>query len=234
MCLRGVVDPASLRIDRIVAEQPSVAFEANALTRGESCRDPIERITALAGTLFDGDYSTRLSAAIGGSRGCSHVLTLAHLIGSTVPWAVAADRAQHGIARVRTTGERVFRRDVLLDGADRGDGSLSLSVQLSDLLWAPRRADRGADAALRFASRDPAGSLRRPQDFQSRRHRGRPAPPRYRESDRRSMGRSRVAHQRPRRHVPAARCHALSSSNALRHTRPNGRCSTRCSWSRRP
>jgi hypothetical protein len=137
MCVRGAVDPASLRIDRIRAEQPSVAFEANALTRGESCRDPIERITALAGTLLDGDYSTRLSAAIGGMRGCSHVLTLAHLVGSTVPWAVAADRSRHGTAPVRATGERVFRRDIVLDGTEGGDGTVGLSVQLSDLLWTP-------------------------------------------------------------------------------------------------
>ena len=56
-----------------------MAFEANALTGGESCRDPIERITALAGTLLDGDYSAGLSAAIGGMRGCSRVLTLARI-----------------------------------------------------------------------------------------------------------------------------------------------------------
>lgn len=137
MRLQGAVETKSLRIERLVAEQPSVAFEPNALTRGESCRDPIDRITALAGTLLDGDYGTRLSAAVGSMRGCSHIMTLAHLVGSTVPWAVAADRTRHGDAPTRAPAEHVFRRDVILDGADRGDGHLTLAVQLSDLHWAP-------------------------------------------------------------------------------------------------
>lgn len=140
MRLLGAIATDPLRIERIVAEQPSVAFEPNALTRGESCRDPIDRISALAGTLLDGDYGTRLSAAIGANRGCSHILTLAHLVGSTVPWAVTADRARHGEQPARATGDRVFRRDVILDGADQGDGNLTLAVQLTDLYWAPAPA----------------------------------------------------------------------------------------------
>lgn len=137
MRLRGAVEPRSLRIERLVAEQPSVAFDATALTRGESCRDPIDRVSALAGTFLDDGYTPRLSTAIGGNRGCSHVLTLAHLIGSTVPWAVNADRTRFGAAPGRFAGERVFRRDVLLDGANTGEGTVNLSVQLTDLYWAP-------------------------------------------------------------------------------------------------
>jgi hypothetical protein len=140
MLLRGAVGLDPLRIERIVAEQPSVAFEPTALTRGESCRDPIDRIAALAGTPLDGDYGSRLSAAIGAMRGCSHVLTLAHLVGSTIPWGVAADRARYPRGTSRAPGDRVFRRDVMLDGTDSGDGSLNLAVQLNDLYWAPAPA----------------------------------------------------------------------------------------------
>jgi hypothetical protein len=41
MCLRGVIEPATLVLESIAAEQPSVAFEPSALAGGESCRDPI-------------------------------------------------------------------------------------------------------------------------------------------------------------------------------------------------
>ena len=44
MRLAGVVDPASSVLEQLVAEQRSVAFEPSATTRGESCRDPIDRI----------------------------------------------------------------------------------------------------------------------------------------------------------------------------------------------
>src|SRR3989442_9583161 len=53
MRLRAVVDPATLRLETIAAEQPTVAFEPSPATGGESCRDPIERVEALAGTTLD-------------------------------------------------------------------------------------------------------------------------------------------------------------------------------------
>src|SRR6058998_3917409 len=71
MQLDGVVDPASGRLEHITARQPNVAFEPSALTKGESCRDPIARIEALAGACFDETYARRLSGEIGGPRGCS-------------------------------------------------------------------------------------------------------------------------------------------------------------------
>jgi hypothetical protein len=63
-----------------VARRPAVAFEPSATTRGESCRDPVDRIRALAGTRLDDAFARRLGEEIGGPRGCSHVLTLAHLV----------------------------------------------------------------------------------------------------------------------------------------------------------
>jgi hypothetical protein len=140
MCLRGVIEPATLVLESIAAEQPSVAFEPSALTGGECCRDPIDRIASLAGAGLDADYGRRLTATIGGSLGCSHLLTLAHLVGSTVPWALARDRELQGTVPARRPGERVFRRDLIIDGAETDGRTLEACVQLTDLHFAPAPA----------------------------------------------------------------------------------------------
>ncbi len=135
MALAGVVDPATLVLDQLAAEQPAVAFEPSATTRGESCRDPIDRVRALAGARLDDGFARRLGDEIGGPRGCSHLLTLAHLLGGTVAWAVARGGGGH------RTGERVFRRDVVVDGAETSGGGVELALQLTDLHLAPAPPD---------------------------------------------------------------------------------------------
>lgn len=135
MVLEGVVDPAGLVLDEIGAQQPTVAFEPSPVTRGESCRDPIDRVRALAGARLDAGFARRLGEEIGGPRGCSHVLTLAHLLGSTVPRAVP--RLRDGHAAAHRAGERVFRRDVIIDGVETRAGGLALALQLTDLHLAP-------------------------------------------------------------------------------------------------
>jgi hypothetical protein len=133
MKLNGVIDPARAVLERISAEQPAVAFEASALSGGESCRDPIDRIAALAGTPLDSGYARRLVAEIGGPRGCSHILTLAQLLGSTASWVLEGQAAfESGAGRFRP-GERVFRRDVIIDGHEPEPGRVTMAVQLTDL-----------------------------------------------------------------------------------------------------
>ncbi|HJQ84315.1 MAG TPA: DUF2889 domain-containing protein, partial [Candidatus Binatia bacterium] len=90
MRLAGRIDPATRLLEAVGAEQPSVAFEPTAATGGESCRDPIDRIAALAGTRVDAGWARRLADQIGGPRGCSHLLTLGHLLGSTAAWLLDA------------------------------------------------------------------------------------------------------------------------------------------------
>lgn len=131
MLLDGVADPATRVLDAIEARQPAVAFEPSAITRGESCRDPVDRVRALAGTALDAGFTRRLGEAIGGPRGCSHLLTLAHLLGATVAWAVRGEAAGF------RAGERVFRRDVVVDGAEPPGGGVDLALQLTDLHFAP-------------------------------------------------------------------------------------------------
>jgi len=137
MRLRAVVDPQTLRLETIAAEQPTVAFEASPATGGESCRDPVARVGDLARTTLDAGFNRRLSDGIGGPRGCSHILTLARLLGSTVVWALERDRAVHGVHAGRRPGERIFRRDIIVDAYEQAAGTLALVAQQGDLHLAP-------------------------------------------------------------------------------------------------
>jgi hypothetical protein len=139
MRLAGRLDRAAHRLAAIEADMPTVAFEASPATRGESCRDQIGRVAGLAGTALDQSWSRRLGAAIGGPRGCSHILTLAHLVGPTARWALAEEARLHGGA-ARRPGERLFRRDVAVDGYEPVLGELVFTLQLNDLHFAPAPA----------------------------------------------------------------------------------------------
>jgi hypothetical protein len=137
MQLDAVLDPATATLDTIAASQPAVAFDPSPLTAGESCRDPVDRIRALAGTPLDSTFATGVSAAVGGPRGCSHILTLAHLLGSTAAWALARERVGAGAGAVRPAGQRVFCRNLIVDGQELRPGRVQLAAQLTDLHFAP-------------------------------------------------------------------------------------------------
>ena len=137
MRLAGVVDRETRALESIVAAQPAVAFEPSALSTGESCRDPIDRIQELRNTPLDASFSRRAAEAIGGPRGCSHILTLAHLLGSSVAWALERERQLHGEIPARRAGERLFRRDLILDGHETDGQSLQVAIQLTDVHFAP-------------------------------------------------------------------------------------------------
>lgn len=147
MTIDAVVDPATRRLETIAAAQPNIAFEASAVTKGESCRDLAWRVGGLTGAILDDSWSPRLSTEIGGPRGCSHLLTLALLLGSTVAWALTRDEASAPSAR--RPGERIFRRDVVVDGHEQRGGILTLALQLTDLHHAP--APPIAPSMARFA-----------------------------------------------------------------------------------
>ncbi len=133
----AVVHPGTRTLERIEAAQPVVAFEPSPITGGESCRGPIERIRALSGARLDAQFDKRLRAEIGGPRGCSHVLTLAHLLGATTTWAL--DREVEGAFEFeeRAEGERVFHRSLVVDGYEPMAGTVELALQLTDLHFAP-------------------------------------------------------------------------------------------------
>ena len=110
--------PSSIRpaacLDDIVARQPAVAFEASAMTaRRELPRSRRIASARWPGRRLDDAFARRLGEEIGGPRGCSHVLTLAHLLGSTVAWALERDGApgsRHRAAAARLPPRRDRRR----------------------------------------------------------------------------------------------------------------------------
>jgi hypothetical protein len=140
MRLAGVVDPANAVLETIVAEQRSIAFEACAATGGESCRDPAGRIAALAGSRLDASWSRRLGQEIGGPRGCSHLLTLGHVLGSATARALERERALYPTPPSRYPGQRVWKRDLVIDGHEPAEGRLQLAAQLNDVHFAPAPA----------------------------------------------------------------------------------------------
>src|SRR6185369_273509 len=75
MQLHWVVDPATGRVEEWTPGQPKVPFEATPETRGESCRDPMATVAALAGTRLGDGFASALRERIGGPAGCSHILT---------------------------------------------------------------------------------------------------------------------------------------------------------------
>jgi len=149
MHLDGTIDPIARVLTRVTARMPTVAFEASVASEGESCRDLVGRVDHLAGTALEGGYARRLGVEIGGPRGCSHVLTLAQLLGPSAAWAFDEDVRLHGTTPARRAGERIFRRDVSVDGYEL-DGDLYLTLQMNDLHLSPV-AD-GAPASDRFAA----------------------------------------------------------------------------------
>ena len=155
MLIRAIVDPVARSLDAIEAEQPAVAFDLAAWTRGESCRDTIPGVRGLAPAPLDAAFPRRVGAEIGGARGCSHVLALVQLLGGTVAWALDREVELSGALRPQAAGMRLFHRELVLDGFDVGPLRLLLAIQLGDLHLAPvasppRPIDRfGADRAVR-------------------------------------------------------------------------------------
>ena len=135
MQLRFELDAASARIVELDTAQPTVAFEATPLSGGDSCRDPAPRLQALVGERLDADFVRRLGGVFGGALGCSHLLTLAQLMGASAPRFLAAERQ----LEARATGDRIGRRSLFLDGFERAEGGLEIALQLSEFLTRPAR-----------------------------------------------------------------------------------------------
>ncbi len=136
MEVHGAIDRPSLALGRVAARMPTVAVEATPASRGESCRDLMARVEALGGTPLDAGYARRAGAEIGGPLGCSHVLTLVQLLGPTARWALAEDARLLGADLARRPGERLFRRDIVVDAHASGK-EVALFLQLNDLHLRP-------------------------------------------------------------------------------------------------
>ena len=135
MEIRASIDGASRVIEKLESSPPVVAFEASGATAGESCRDIADRLGGLVGKVLDARFAQVLSEIFGGPRGCSHLLTLAHVIGSSVPHALAWEEELMGVSEaIRERGERLFKRSLFLDGMESDAGrKLDVVVQSNDI-----------------------------------------------------------------------------------------------------
>lgn len=132
MVLGVVLDPLYGRIAKLDTAQPTVAFEASEATWGESCRDPVDRLAALAG-LTPGEAGERLRDVFGGALGCSHLLALAQFLFATTEGTVASLESP----RLFLPGQRMFRRDLVIDGSECAENEVDVVLQQSDLFYAP-------------------------------------------------------------------------------------------------
>lgn len=151
MGVSAVVDPRTLTLETIAARQPVVAFEASAATGGESCRDVVGGLSALGGLRLDGRSLDRLRQSIGGPVGCSHLLTAAQLLCSTLSWLGSEGELDvDGSSWAASAYRRLFRRDLVFDASELEEGRMAIGVQLGDVRLAAARPDTLPMA--RFAS----------------------------------------------------------------------------------
>jgi hypothetical protein len=175
MQLSFEVDAANARILAVSTAQPTVAFEATPLSGGDSCRDPAPRLSALVGERLDAGFVRRLGALFGGALGCSHLLTLAQLMGSSAPRFLSAQRK----LEARAPGDRIGKRSLFLDGFERSsflDGfersSFLDGFERSSFLDGFERSEGGLEIALQlseFLSR-PESEVRYPLDRLEHQH----------------------------------------------------------------
>ena len=138
MSLDVLVDADNGRIERFDPSQQVVAFEPSRRTAGESCRDPVHLLRGMVGETLAGGSARRLREIFGGALGCSHLLTLAQLVVSFLPGAIAREAANaHGGRRGRESGERIAKRIVVVDGFERRSGSQEIAIQLTDVHTLP-------------------------------------------------------------------------------------------------
>jgi hypothetical protein len=92
----------------------------------------------LVGATLDDGFAARLSASFGGPRGCSHLLTLFHLMGSALPRALELEAGLHAeLGVAREPGEHIFRRAAFVDGMEIDDEQVGVAIQLADFLTRP-------------------------------------------------------------------------------------------------
>ncbi len=133
MTLHGAFDAETGELRRISWEQSHVMHEANAASRGECCRDPMERLAGLVGSKLGEGFRADLKQHFGGALGCTHVNTLFQELSATVARLFALREDDPALAAARAPGERIARRSVYFDAFLPEQGTeTELRVRLSD------------------------------------------------------------------------------------------------------
>lgn len=128
-----LIQPESRRIERIDVEQPAVAVEASEITYNQSCRDPSPRLQELTGRTVDAALPAAVLDFFGGPKGCSHLLSLFHLMAKVLPHVLDREEAMlRGSGARRRAGEKLFKRSVCVDGFESDDDVVQLAISLMD------------------------------------------------------------------------------------------------------
>jgi len=119
-------------IEAIDWSQSHVAHEANDATRGECCRDPMQRLGSLVGVPLGKAFALEFKQRFGGPLGCSHITTLLQELSSVVTRLQRTGSAAPG--HRREPGERIVTRSVFLDGHfTNGGATTEVSVRVAEL-----------------------------------------------------------------------------------------------------
>ena len=137
MELRGAFSEESYCLERIEWAQSHVMHEANSATKGESCRDPMDRLTSLVGTPLGEGFAATLKQCFGGPLGCTHINTLFQELSAFVSRLRAERRAHQELETQRSIGDRIAARSVYFDAFHPEGGAMAtISVRLSDIHYA--------------------------------------------------------------------------------------------------
>ncbi|HWP65559.1 MAG TPA: DUF2889 domain-containing protein [Candidatus Limnocylindria bacterium] len=148
MEFRWVVDPATGVVRSLAPAQPTVAFEASPETEGESCRDPIGRLAAVAGKPLGKALTAAMREEAGGPVGCSHLVTLAFFMDAALRAGLARVAERLSAAPPAASGT-LFQRDLVFDARARDDDVVVVVMRQNDLDW--NDAPAGSLAPERFA-----------------------------------------------------------------------------------
>jgi hypothetical protein len=145
MALLGTFEAESGCLEALEWEQSHVMHEANRATKGECCRDPMDRLKGLIGTRLGQGFAAELKQCFGGPLGCTHINTLFQELSAVVARLHAVCRENPEYMGTRATGDRIASRSVYFDAFSTEEADTSrLSVRLSDLHFAPTD-DRGEE-----------------------------------------------------------------------------------------
>lgn len=149
MAVELEVDCSGRRLLAVALRQPRVAFEATLISRGESCRDPADRLQELCGDRIDAQWARGLARRVGGVRSCTHVISLLQIAGAGLARALEHELLAPATWAVFGDGARALRWDLVFDGFASADGGVQLLAQSTEL--ALRAAGEGPHPLARLA-----------------------------------------------------------------------------------
>lgn len=139
MELRGSFSAETGELEGVEWDQSHVMHEANRATKGECCRDPMERLSGLVGSRLGDGFVSALKNRFGGPLGCTHVSTLFRELSAFVGrWRHLRAEAPEERS-LRKTGDRLAARSLSFDAffPAEGGGRTDLAVRLADVFYAP-------------------------------------------------------------------------------------------------